>query len=536
MITAIKSRIKRHWPRLSLRTYLFASFFLVAALPGVGAVFLRVYENTLVRQTEAELAAQGAALSASAAALWPAAAPGSPQVRPAGRYGGDAVATVDLRATPILPERPAPVPAAAPAPDARHAAVRLAPILDATRAETLASIILLDRNGRIVGGTARAGSYAALPEVAAALGGQPRTVLRRNGDYRARLRLDWLSPGTGTRVHHARPVRVAGRVVGVLLVSRTARSLFVGLYEDWGKIAVGVLAILGALVGLSGLLSRGIARPIDALREATRGVAAGNGTVPDAPSTAAIEIQDLYRDFASMAEAIATRSRYLRDFAHAVSHEFKTPLAGIRGAIELLQDHAAEMSPDDRRRFLANADADANRLNLLVSRLLDLARADMMAVDGQGAVDVAAVAHKVADALRSRDLQVTVEADQPAVRARVAASTLETVLSTLVENSRQARATTVAIRIEGRAGVRVTVSDDGAGIPAADRARVFEPFFTSHRERGGTGLGLPIARSLLAASQAELRLLDRAPGTAFEIVLRPDAGGRAAQNSVEMSK
>ncbi|MCC2978480.1 sensor histidine kinase, partial [Sphingomonas sp. PL-96] len=71
MIASAKAWAKRHWPRLSLRSYLFASFFLVAALPGVGAVSLRVYENTLVRQTEAELAAQGAALAASAAALWP---------------------------------------------------------------------------------------------------------------------------------------------------------------------------------------------------------------------------------------------------------------------------------------------------------------------------------------------------------------------------------------------------------------------------------------------------------------------------------
>ena len=527
MIAALKSWLKRYWPRLSLRTYLFASFFLVAALPGVGAVFLRVYENTLVRQTEAELAAQSAALAASAAALWPVDAPGRPVTLPEtgnrrASYTEQAETKVDLNAMPILPERPAPAPAGLPAPDARAAAARLAPILAATRAETLASIILLDRDGRIVSGSAARGSYAALPEVADALAGAPRTVLRRNGDYRATVRIDWLSPGTGTRVHHVRPILVGGRVVGALLVSRTARSLFVGLYEDWGKIAIGVLAILGALIVLSGLLSRGIARPIEALRQAARGVAAGRGAVPAAPSTAAIEIQDLYRDFAVMAEAIETRSRYLRDFAHAVSHEFKTPLAGIRGAIELLQDHGERMSAEERARFLDNADADANRLTLLVSRLLDLARADMMTADGEGAADVAAIAHKVADALRGRELEVRVDADRPAVRACVAASTLETVLATLVENSRQAGATEIAIRIHAGPDVCVTVSDNGAGIPAADRARVFEPFFTSHRASGGTGLGLPIARSLLAASQAELRLLDSPAGAAFQITLRPE--------------
>jgi signal transduction histidine kinase len=520
-VIAIKAWAKRHWPRLSLRSYLFASFFLVAALPGVGAVSLRVYENTLVRQTEAELAAQGAALAASAAALWPDAAPRRPATPPppaTGRYAPAPATQVDLSTTPILPERPAPEAAQPPAADARQAAKRLAPILAQTRPATLASILLLDGHGRIVTGTTARGSYAALPEVAAALAGTPATTLRRNAAYRAVYRFEWLSRAAALRVHHARPVMVNGRVVGVLLLSRSARALFVGLYEDRGKIAFGVLAILGALVVLSGLLSRGIARPIDELRQAARGVAAGQGAVPPVPPTAAIEIQDLYRDFAVMAAAIDTRSRYLRDFAHAVSHEFKTPLAAIRGAIELLQDHAEDMAPEDRRRFLANVDADATRLTLLVSRLLELARADMT-LASDGIADVVAVAHPLAAALRDKGLAVTITADRPAIPAAIPAQTLEAVLTTLLENSRQAGATAVTITITPGRTVTLTVSDNGSGIPQPDRARIFEPFFTSRRARGGTGLGLPIARSLLAAAGGTLDLVDAPTGTAFRLTL-----------------
>src|SRR3546814_7314564 len=78
-------------------------------------------------------------------------------------------------------------------------------------------------------------------------------------------------------VHHARPIMVDGKVVGVLLLSRSARALFKGLYEDRGKIAIGIAAILTVLIVLSGVLSRGIARPIEALGAATRSVAAGRG-------------------------------------------------------------------------------------------------------------------------------------------------------------------------------------------------------------------------------------------------------------------
>ena len=65
MIAAIKRVAKRHWPALRIRTILFGTLLFVAALPGVAALFLRVYENTIVQQTEAELIAQGAVLGAA---------------------------------------------------------------------------------------------------------------------------------------------------------------------------------------------------------------------------------------------------------------------------------------------------------------------------------------------------------------------------------------------------------------------------------------------------------------------------------------
>lgn len=515
MIGALKQVVKAHWPRMRLRTILFATLFFVAALPGFGAIFLRVYENTLVRQTEAELVAQGAALAAAAQAVWPGAI-----TPPDARQVHREPPSIDLNATPILPERARPAPVTrAPDPDAREAASRLLPIVAGTRSTTLASILLLDRSGNVLIGPGTGGSYAALPEVQSALAGQPSTVLRRNGDYRQVYRFEWLSRAAAIRVHHARPVIVNGRVVGVLLLSRTARALFRGLYEDRGKILVGILVILGILVVLSGMLSRGIARPIEALSVATRAVSAGGGAMPAVPPTAAIEIQSLYVDFAFMAQAIERRSRYLRDFAYAVSHEFKTPLAGIRGALELLRDHAGAMSDEERDRFLANADADAERLTLLVSRLLELARADMSQAAVLAETPLTPIVSKVADAERSPAFEVLVE-DPGDLKAMVPAETIETVLAALIANSRQAGAGTVTIALDAAAEeIAMTVSDDGPGIPAPDRARVFEPFFTTRRAGGGTGLGLPIVRSLLEAHGGSIALIEQGSGTRFRILL-----------------
>jgi signal transduction histidine kinase len=525
MIEALKAPIRRRWPRLRLRTILLLTFVAVAALPGFGALFLRVYENTLVRQTEAELVAQGAALAAVAAADWPAAKPAPatqpPPVDPDGVAGGT-LSTIDLRTTPVLPERPDPTPAGTPpAADALVAASRLAPVLRATSETTLASILLLDAQGRILIGPAPGASYAVLPEVAVALRGHADTVLRRNGAYRRRYALEWLSRASDLRIHHARPVIVDGHVVGVLLLSRSPRALFRGLYEDRGKILFGIALIFGVLVVLSGLLSRGIARPIEALSDATRRVAQGGGEIPKVPPTAAIEIQALYADFADMAEAIARRSLYLRDFAHAVSHEFKTPLAGIRGTIEILEDHGDGMSDADRHRFLSNIAADADRLALLVTRLLELARADMASGTELSTAALAPVLHHVADAYRSEGFAIRVEVDDALVAA-ISPAVLETVLVALVDNARQAGARRV--RLDARPDgewIALHVADDGPGIPVADRERIFEPFFTSRRAAGGTGLGLPIVRSLIASAKGTIALGETELGSQFVLHLRP---------------
>lgn len=519
MIDAARGWVRRHWPQMRLRTILFATLFVVAAMPGVGAVFLRVYENTLVRQTEAELVSQAAVLTATAAALWPETPPGQ-SVRGTmatsdDPYGvGPPISGIDLSTTPIRAERPPPLPGGSPSPDARLAARTLAPIIDATRATTLASILLLDRDGRIVAGSRETGSYATLPEVAAALAGRSATVLRRNGAYRATYRFEWLSRAAALRVHHARPVIVDGRVVGVVLLSRSARALFKGLYEDRGKILIGIAVIFLALVVLSGIISRGVTRPIRLLGYATRAVASGRGTIPDPPTTAAVEIQGLYADFAAMAAAIERRSRYLRDFAHAVSHEFKTPLAGIRGAIELLQDHD-DMAPTDRQRFLANADADANRLALLVTRLLDLARADMAELDDAVSTDLVPVVGRIADAFRCPGLSIDIIMPPGVARVTVPVATLEAILTTVFENSRQAGATHIDVDIASTPGrIAMSIGDNGPGIPQADRSRLFEPFFTTKRSSGGTGLGLAIARSLIEGAGGALSLRD-GPVTTF---------------------
>ena len=512
--------VRRHWPALRLRTILLSVLLFAALLPGFAGIFLRVYENTLVRQTEAELVAQTAVLSATAEALWPGTrltAPTQAQRETPGWYQPEG-ATIDLGSTPVLPARPPVKAAGAPDPHAVAVGARLDAIMQETSRTTLASIILLDRDGVVVSGFGQGGSWRDIPEVRSALAGRPDTVLRRNGSYHPRYSMEWLSRASGLRIHHARPVVVNGRVEAVVLVSRSPRALFRGIYQDRIKIALGIVGVLGFIAFLAVLVSRGIAKPIERLSRVTREVAAGGGEVPPPPATAAIEIRTLYEDFGVMAEAIERRSRYLRDFAAAVSHEFKTPLAGINGAVELLQDHE-DMEPEQRRRFLDNIAADGRRLSALVTRLMDLARADMARPEAGLSVDLKPPLLKAVDA-GSPELRIDLDLPQTLPPVAAPEATLEVVVATMLENSRQAGATRVRIAAR-RAGdvVILSIADDGRGVPSADTRRIFEPFFTTRRSEGGAGLGLSIARALLAANQATLDLVPSEGGAVFEIGL-----------------
>jgi signal transduction histidine kinase len=525
VIDAIKRQAKHYWPALRLRTILLTTLLVTAALPGVGALFLRVYENTLVRQTEAELVAQGAVLAAAARVVGGDWSPPPPE-----REYQPEPSIIDLRTSPVLDERPrASAITAPPLTDAMTIARTLAPIIVATQRTTLASIQMLDAQGKVVVGHETGGSYERVPEVADALHGKVSTVLRRNSAYSQRYAFEWLSRASSLRIHHVRPIIVNGKIIGAMLLSRSPRALFRGLYEDRGKIMLGIILIFGVLIVLSGLLSRGIARPIATLGKATRSLAVGDAAIPQTPVTAAIEIRELFENFRAMAIAIDHRSRYLRDFAASVSHEFKTPLAGIRGAVELLEDHGETMAVDERRRFLGNIGQDAGRLSQLVTRLLDLARADLARAEQGVAIDAVATARAVADAFEGARCRVSVAAPPCFPPMAVPEATLAAVLTTLVDNACQAGAdrAEISMSVEGET-LAITVADNGCGVAAHDRERIFESFFTTRRESGGTGLGLAIARSLLGGSGATLALIDRDEGAAFLITAPRAAHASAA--------
>ena len=513
---------KERWrPRLA--TIVVAILIVVMALPLVGLFFFRLYENQLIRQTEGELIAQGAVVAAVYADAVRAAgipydrlgAPISEDPSRDNNYPYEPIEPqLDLASDTVLPSRPAALPATA---DPAFAAIgaRLDLILDATQKTTLAGFRLLDPHGVVIAGGGDLGqSLAEVEEVRTALTGLYASELRLRIPDQPTPPLYSVSRGTKVRVFVALPVEIDGRVAGVVYLSRTPNNIVKHLYGERGKVTLAAIAIVGGTLLIGLVFIRTVSRPIYALIDRTKRIAAGDReAIRPLAHHGTREMAELSAAFLDMATKLHARSDSIQTFATHVSHELKSPLTAIQGAAELLRDSG--MDEVERRRFSNNIVTDAGRLNLLVRRLLDLARAENLAPSGESTTLNAAFALLPIDTR----LELQKEAGGE-IGLGISGENLGIVLANLIDNSARHGAKRVAIGARG-AGDRVAihVGDDGDGISAANRAKIFEPFFTTRRETGGTGMGLGIVLALLKAHDGTIRLVDSERGTRFEINL-----------------
>ena len=205
-----------------------------------------------------------------------------------------------------------------------------------------------------------------------------------------------------------------------------------------------------------------------------------------------------------------------RDFVANASHELKTPITSIKGAIETLQDRAPEL-PADLQPFVAMADRHSDRLCALVEDLLSLSRIEH-AAEGQGVTLELGAIRPVLDAAvracetKASEKGVVVRVRCPAeVSARLNAELLEQAVVNLITNAIQysEKGSEVTVRGDGFEGaVRIQVVDRGCGIEAKHLPRLFERFYrvdtARSRKMGGTGLGLAIVKHVVLAHQGHV--------------------------------
>jgi signal transduction histidine kinase len=343
-----------------------------------------------------------------------------------------------------------------------------------------------------------------------------------------------VTEAAGSRVAAAMPVFLRGKfgLVGTVVLARSTSSLNSDVVTLWvilGTIAV--VAMIGAALLAFGL-ARWVSRPL-ALLDATAGRLADG----DLDSRAVVdsgppELRRLATTFNTMAGRLEALVHGNRAVIADVSHQLRTPLAALRLRLDLL---AADPDPDPETtgHELAGALEELARLSRLVDGLLAVARAENV-VPVPAAVDVAEVArervvawHPVAD---DRGIALAaVSSPRPPVLAWIGEGHLEQVLDNIIANALDALSADghVMVTVSATAaGARITVADDGPGMPAEDRERAFLRFTTSNPN--GTGLGLAIVHRLVTSNGGTARLVET-PGGGLTAVL--DFPGVPAPNN-----
>ena len=534
-------------PRLSTLLLAVNLILLIAPLSGIFA--MRLYESALLRQTESALLSQSAFIAASyRAALERNRIPElqdadlSHQVAPA--YAVDPASEPPWRPRPPVldlardkPLSPAPLPletAAVPHWLAETVGRDLSPVIVEAHRFTLSSIRVLDHRGTIVATTAdNLGlSVAHLPEVERALSGEIVSLLREKEEFEeGRRGFNAFERSSGIRVHVAAPIILNNRVMGGVLLGRTPSTLRNALRSKVRIFIIGGVMLVVMALALSLFLAATIVGPVSRLILQAKQVAKGRrGGIQPLRYPVTADIAELSEAVVAMADALESRSEYIRGFAANVSHEFKTPLTSIQGAVELLRDHAASMDEDRRARFLDNIAKDSDRLARLVTRLLELARADVMPSGGSGKCRLGDLLLDLQDQYRDQGQDFVIEGLDPSGKDVIVAmdgDNLASVVRNLLDNAlRHGKShPRVVLDAEGLeesaadAVLVLRVIDDGPGVSAANASRVFNPFFTTDREGGGTGLGLALVRTLVEVHGGQIALTDRKDGCEFVVTL-----------------
>jgi signal transduction histidine kinase len=197
------------------------------------------------------------------------------------------------------------------------------------------------------------------------------------------------------------------------------------------------------------------------------------------------------------------------DFVSNAAHELRNPLAGISGAIEVLQGGAKD-DPKAQDHFLERLAEDAERMNRLTRALLTLARVESL---GAGETEVVDVPAAVRDAVEAVEAPVGIKLRaevEPDLAAKGDPTLLRQVLVGLLTNACKHTpppgTVTVRGRLDGEADVAMEVIDTGDGIPAAEIERIFERFYrrAESRKHEGFGLGLAIARRMVDVMGGEI--------------------------------
>ncbi len=379
-----------------------------------------------------------------------------------------------------------------------------APIYQLTKTDVDMRIYMTDTAGKIIFDSQNKGNigldYSSWRDV----------YLTLRGKYGARTTPEDAEDPATKVLYVAAPLLADGRILGALTVAKPTTSINTFLKNAKPQIfRVGLFAMLAA-IGLSYVVSFWITRPIKRLTRYANDIR--NGKRTDFPRLDRSEIGEMGNAFVKMQQTLEGKE-YVEQYVQKLTHEVKSPLSAIRGAAELLEE---KMEPVQRRRFLSNIRSEANRIQALVDRMLELAALENQKIlQNMEPISVSALFKSVLESkqaiLKKKQLKVTFRVPKN-IQVKGDKFLLHQALSNLIQNAIDfSPAHSEIILYSQKEGTlqALGVEDHGAGIPAYATRKVFDKFFSLQRPDSGeksTGLGLNFVQEVASLHHGKTEL------------------------------
>lgn len=329
-------------------------------------------------------------------------------------------------------------------------------------------------------------------------------------------------------VYYTTPIVYQSRNVGILLVSVSIQDVMDQITRTQTNFGAVSVVLFAVLILFSFLIARWISKPIGQMTSAIQKMAHGDFS-EKVKISGANEIVEMGRTFNRMSEKLDNVENQRREFISNASHELKTPLSSIKILAEslLYQENVPE---EMYKEFLADINAQIDRLNSLLTDLLTLAQTEnpamVMRMTWENVDEIIAECiHSLQPLAQER--QIKINHIWNGIFMRCDRLKMSTALINLISNGIKYTPAegSVTIEVEEQSGfVIITVADTGVGIPPEEQAHVFERFYRVDRARardtGGTGLGLAIVQQVVRLHGGEIMLKSsEKSGSTFVITL-----------------
>lgn len=342
-----------------------------------------------------------------------------------------------------------------------------------------------------------------------------------NGEYGARA--TWGDPiyPDGDTLFIARPILSKGDIIGVISIGKPTRNVdqFIdNLSQNLWFTGIAV-AIFLAYIGFT--LNLWITKPLDEIQQYALSVSRGEKAAP--PQTGDNEVGDVVKSLESMRSALDGKT-YIEEYVQTLTHEIKAPVAGIRGASELLKE---DLPAETRDRFLDNIVSQTERIQGLIERLLDLAELENAnALKTVEKISLSTLIGNVSESLSTyaKTHGILITSSENDFYINGDPFLLEQALSNLVKNAIEHAdsGTEVHISVSKHDNeTDISVSNIGPAIPDFALSKIFDRFYSLPNKEGqkGTGIGLSFVKEIVELHEGKIAVNSNSESTTFTMII-----------------